>query len=65
MSSDEREKCREKMVEEKSLGLLLEDITVDVVNVQYRFGFEIGVHEGDNKSPLRLNQQKYGTFLPE
>ena len=53
------------MAEEKSLGLLLEDITVDVVNVHYRFGFEIGVHEGDNKSPLRLNQQKYGTFLPE
>ena len=50
---------------DKDLGLLAEDIVVQVVNVQYQFGFEVGVYEGDYNPVLRLREQKYATFLVE
>ena len=38
---------------------------IEVVNIQYQFGFEIGVYEGDSQTVLRLREQKYATFLIE
>lgn len=57
----ERQNCKTKVID-ASFGLLAENIEIDI-NVNYEFGFEIGLFEGNYSVQLRLNQEVYGIFL--
>lgn len=58
-----REECRQKVAGGE--GLLVENLEVRINNVEYEFGYQIGLYEGLVDTPLRLNELKYGTLTRE